>query len=410
MTLGPETFVPTPVVSDSGHARSFEETERWLAPLLRRVPITRVVNATPLDWVGLPVWSAVTPLARDLTVHAGKGRHDLAARLSAVMEAIERASAEAAPPGSTVEATFEALAQSEAALDPRIFDLPFETKYRPDRPISWVKAYDLLQRSQAWVALDLVLSPPTGAVCETVETNGLASGNTITEAVVHALYELVERDAASISSFCDLYADPTDAGPPPVRMIDTATLPPDSRAFAERLERGGLALRVRDLTTDTRVAVFHALVVDREFPGQSGTTITFDGYGADLDPARAVLRSITEAIQAHTMVALGSRDDYEGEGPSERSHRLVRQLEALHPTRTVPFPQAEQLPGRDLLDDLHRLLERLTAVGLRRCLVVDLTRPDLEVPVVRVLVPGLSAPYGISARRPSTRLLRYLVR
>src|SRR5258708_6456318 len=93
-SIGQFSFVSTPVVTQSGHARALETTYACVKPLLRRVPITRICNVTPLDFLGLPVWSAVTPLAKDLTVHAGKGGSPLAAQLSAIMEAIERVCAE----------------------------------------------------------------------------------------------------------------------------------------------------------------------------------------------------------------------------------------------------------------------------------------------------------------------------
>ena len=109
MNLTAQSFVAAKKVSASGHCRSFDETWAWVKPKLKRVPVSRVLDVTPLDYVGLPVWSAVTPLARDLTVHAGKGPTAEAARLSAVMEGIERVSAEAVPPGFETRGSFTAL-------------------------------------------------------------------------------------------------------------------------------------------------------------------------------------------------------------------------------------------------------------------------------------------------------------
>src|SRR5436309_11175257 len=112
--------VRTPLRSPAGHAWSYAETERRLEPLLDRVPITRVYGATALDRLGLPVWGAVTPLAQDLTVHAGKGRSAQAARISAVMEAIERVSAEEVDPARINRASFRVLQREDpdGVLDP----------------------------------------------------------------------------------------------------------------------------------------------------------------------------------------------------------------------------------------------------------------------------------------------------
>src|ERR1700739_205690 len=78
-----------------------EETERGVIPLLARLPVTRIADLTPLDEIRLPVFTAVTPLAKDLTTHMGKGTDATSARVSALMEAVERISAETAPTAMT---------------------------------------------------------------------------------------------------------------------------------------------------------------------------------------------------------------------------------------------------------------------------------------------------------------------
>lgn len=408
--VGRSSFVPTPVVTESGHARALEDTYAWVRPLLRRVPITRVINVTPLDFLGLPVWSAVTPLAKDLTVHAGKGRNSLASQLSAIMEAIERVCGETMPASCMRVASYHALLAENGppVLDPEALGLPFDTSYAPDRAIRWTLGYDVTHDEHVWVPVDFVISPPEEGVCTGVETNGLASGNTITEAVVHALYELIERDAQSSEQFCELYAESSDVRAPAVRMVDTAQLPEDSRAWVERLVANELFVVVQDLTSEIGVPVFGANLIDPAFAGNAGQTAIFAGYGCDLAPRRAVFRAITEAVQSHSIVSLGARDTFEGTRPlPDRNARLRRRLDVTQPRKLVPFPR-EELGSGDLLRDLQVIVQRLAAAGLERCVVVDLTRADLDVPVVRVLVPGLEGPYGSSTRRPGPRLLRRL--
>ncbi len=174
------------------------------------------------------MWGAVTPLAADLKVHAGKGATPAAARISAVMEAIERVCAEDVAPERVRRAAFTDLPD---ALDPAAFDLPFETVYRPDRPIDWIQGTDL-GSGQVWVALDLVLSPPREGVCLGVETNGLAAGNTLTEAVLHGLLELIERDAYAQRRFAAHYADPQALTA--ARIVDPQTLPDAPGGTARR--------------------------------------------------------------------------------------------------------------------------------------------------------------------------------
>jgi len=410
MPLTDRHFPPTPVVTASGHAARYDDTWARVRPLLRRVPVTRVVDLTPIDPLGLPVWSAVTPLARDLTVHAGKGATAAAARLSAVMEAIERVTAEDVDPARVVRASYESLRAraGDAAVDPASLDLPFDTTYRHDLPIDWLDAWDLARAEPAWVPLDAVLSPAREGVCRGVETNGLASGNTLTEAAVHALYELIERDAVADDAFCEAFGEPGDPRGAAPRMVDVDTLPAAARPWLARLRDAGMEVHVKDLTHDTGVPVYAAYLVDPAFPGASRDA-AFEGMGCDLLPSRAAVRAVTEVVQAHAVRMLGARDDYEGfEAPPERAALLLRRIGERYAARRAPFPDDPPTPG-DLRADLDAIVARLRAAGLARCLVADLTRADLGVPVVRALVPGLAGPFGDTARRPTPRLLRRLV-
>lgn len=410
-SIGRSSFIPTPVVTESGHARSLEETYAWVKPLLRRVPITRLINVTPLDFVGLPVWSAVTPLARDLTVHAGKGRTSVAAQLSSIMEAVERVCAESLPDDRLRKSSHDALESEQGlpVLNPETLGLPFDTTFARDRVIRWTIGYDVAQDGYIWVPLDAAISPAEDGVFKGVETNGLAAGNTMTEAVVHALYEVIERDAISIEQFCELHGEPADLRIRPARMLDVGLLPEDSRAWIDVLTGHGLRVVVQDLTADVDIPVFGAFAIDPNFAGNDGQTAVFAGHGCDLNPRRAIFRAISEATQAHSIVSLGARETFEGSRPlRDRAWRLRRRLDVLQARTHLPFRDEDHSSG-DLCSDLKIIVQRLAAVGLERCILVDLSREDLGIPVVRVIVPGLEHPYGSSTRRPGPRLLRRLI-
>jgi YcaO-like protein with predicted kinase domain len=408
-----DVLVATPIVTQSGHVRHMEATYRWVLPKLRRVPITRVYDATPLDQLGVPVWAAVTPLAADLTVHAGKGLSAEASRPSAIMEGFERVCGEAVASGRPIRASYEDLLRIDGGprpLDPESFDLPFETIYHPGKPISWIVGYDLIQRRAVLVAYDLVISPAVEGVCRGVETNGLASGNTYLEAIVHALYELIERDSAAQEEFRSLFSEPADPHAAPITIVDPETLPDQPRGIAEQVLERGMRLCLQKLHNTANVPVYGAVLIDTMFPGNESYPMTFGGYGCDLDPTRAVLRAITEAVQSHTVVAVSARDTFEGTRPlPDRATRLRRNLQVLHATNFVEFDADSLAVSDDLLANLNTLLGRVSAAGFEHCVVVDLARDDIEVPVARVLVPGLAGPYGFSSRRPNVRLLLNLI-
>jgi YcaO-like protein with predicted kinase domain len=399
--------VAAPIRSPGGHAWSYEDSERRLAPLLERVPITRVYDATALDRLGLPVWGAVTPLARDLTVHAGKGMTAQAARISAVMEAIERVCAEDVDPGRTRWATYELLLaeDGEAVLDPGACELAFATRYAPGLMCTWVRGRDLLHDRAIWVALDLALSPGREGVCRGPETNGLAAGNTVLEAILHGVYEVIERDAAAQRSFRRRYGEGDSAWA--LRVLDRDGLPAGVREWVERLEACGIAVTLEDLTHDVGIPVFRAFLSDPTFPGREGRATGFEGFGCDLEATQALQRAVCEAVQSHTAVLLGARESFEGgEAPAPSAARLFEWL--LAPCERIEFDAGPAAP-----DDLHARLEivlgALRSAGFPHCVAVELTRADLGIPVVRVLVPGAAGLYGHTTRRPAPRLLRHLV-
>ncbi len=401
-------FPPTPKATASAtRAVPPVETERRVAALAPLVPVTRVVDLTPLDPLGLPVWSVVTPLARDLTTHLGKGADPASARVSALMEAIERTSAESVAGARLVRGNIADLRAGGGPepIDPAGFDLPDDTVWRPDAVVDWIEGHDLVSGAPVRVPLDLATNPPREGVLRDVDTNGLASGNVLLEAVVHALCEVVERDILSQIEFRTVHGD----GPPPADAVDPATLPEDAGRWAARIAAAGHDLVVQDLTGDLGVPTFRAHLVDHDFPTRAGPlAASFPGYGTHPDASVAVLRSITEAVQSRLAVIQGARDSYNEVGRDEPWPVRALRLRPLEPGRRRSFAELPTYPTRDLREDLHFLLDRLRAAGLRSAIAVDLTRADLGVPVVRVRVPGLSS-FVVNRRRVGWRCLRHLL-
>jgi ribosomal protein S12 methylthiotransferase accessory factor len=377
------------------------------------VPITRVVDVTPLDFLQLPIWAAVTPLAKDLTTHAGKGLTPRAARLSAVMEAIERVCGEALPSSARVRlASFDVLraAREGAVVDPEDCELPLRCGYDRSRPYSWTAGFDLLHQEAVWAPVDLVVSPGAEVLRPGPYTNGLASGNTYTEATLHALYEVLERDAIAEHEFQDEFGEAGDIDAPAARMIDPATLPTEARAWTDRLVGAGMRVHVAELKNEFSLPVFAVAIVDPAYPTPEGHVESrFDGSGADLEPRRALLRAITEAVQSRTIAVQGARDTFEGgQEIEQRPWTLRRLLDVTHPHELHTFDGDASASSGDLLADLKDLCGRIAGAGFERCIVFDLARADLEVPAVRVLVPGMSGPLGCG-NRPTWRQLRRLL-
>lgn len=404
------TFQPTPKIGPSLRTVRPEQTEARVRRVQARLPLTRLSDLTPLDPIRLPVYSVVTPLARDLTVHMGKGADAASARASALMEAVERVSAETAPPGSTLRASFAGLAHDRRrpAVDPAALDLPADTAYAPDRAFTWIEGFDLMAGAPVLLPADLALNPPAEGILRNVDSNGLASGNTLLEAVVHGLCEVIERDVVGQWEFVSLFAAAADPRPPALE-IDLATLPETARPWAERLLAHGLDLAVHDVTGELGVPTFRAMVSDYAYPSPSGpVALHFPGYGTAPHAGLAVLRAVTEAVQSRLGAILGARDAFNVDRFGARAATRMERLRLMQPGRRAAFGGAPSFESPDLLADLEWLLGRLAAAGVGQVIVTDLTRPDLGIPVVRVRVPGLTSFYG-NRRRIGWRCLRHLL-
>lgn len=404
-------FSPAPKIGVlSARVAPPEYTEQRARALMPRIPVTRLTDLTPLDELGLPVFSAVTPLARDLTTHLGKGEDALRARVSALMEAIERVSAESVAPERTLQASFADLASERTSTpDPRDFTLPPNTTFDPARTFTWMEAYDLIADRPGLLPVDLAVSPPSEGMLRQVDTNGLASGNTHLEAVVHALCEVIERDAISQHEFRTLYGDFGDPRPA-CRPIAVDSIAGPAASWIERIRAYGLHIVVHDITGDIRVPTFRACIVDLRFSTSYGTTTArFPGYGTHPYAPLAVLRAITEAIQSRLATIQGARDAYNILPSIARSPTLVERAHEISDRGAFAFCSTPSHLHSDLREDLNFLLQRLREAGFDRVFVTDLTRADLGgVPVVRVRVPGLAV-FAVNRHRIGPRVLRYLV-
>jgi ribosomal protein S12 methylthiotransferase accessory factor len=403
-------FRPSPKISAlSSRVVPPASTERLVREVIRRIPITRIADLTPLDPLRFPVFAAVTPLARDLTVHLGKGWDIASARVSALMEAIERVSAEKAP-CQTWRASFTELQKQPGRrpVHPEVFQLPSDTTFTRDREFSWMEGHDLLSDCTVVLPTDMVLNPPGEGILGAVDTNGLASGNTHLEAVVHALCEVIERDVLRQVVFTTWFGDPQDPHPA-IASIDLTTLSEAARCCVEQVQAQGLEIVVQHISGDIGVATFRTLLIEHGYPMPSGSrSRRFPGYGTHPHAETALLRSMAEAIQSRLSVIQGARDSYNTTPSLHRAATRHAQLRELIPVCYTPFCAIPSFSTSDLLEEFTFLLARIQAAGFQHVIVVDLTRPELGLPVVRVRVPGLSS-FLVNRRRVDWRCLRYLL-
>jgi ribosomal protein S12 methylthiotransferase accessory factor len=376
-----------------------------LAP---EVGISRVTDITRLDRLGIPVFTSVRPGAGigSLCVNAGKGLTADEARVGAYMEAIEFAFGE--PRASQLE-PFDVPVREVLGpeSDLSIVDLcPLALVSIPlDERIQCVRARDL-EGNAFLVPSELAYFPfplPSAYTLFRASTNGLASGATLTEATVHGLFEVIERDIASF-----------DWVTPQSQLVDEKTLPGVHRALIERAREQGLDLSVRWLPSEFDIPCFQAILLER---GRLDPMFMTDGFGCHLDPAVALTRAITEAVQGRLSFIHGGRDDIQDRHDEFVGWRVAKKrayaasLTRRARRRTKPF-DFRSMPdravgARNLEELLVRTCSQLERAGLHRVLRVELTPRGSALAVVRIIVPGLEY-FTPRSPRVGPRLARWL--
>lgn len=368
--------------------------EQTLAALDRHVsPITGIigtVDQVPLAGGGIlwtthlngPLGSAYHTQGlegRRLSA-GGKGLGPAQSRVSCLAEAIERYSICAQ--GDESRMTASCLELGETAVDPHQLLQFSKAQYRGRRkwnerfgdevwvpepcdkrtPVDWVAAWSLTRHTPRWVPAALCyldhVSDHDGQFFRS-DSNGCAAGNTIEEAILQGFLELVERDAIAIWWYNRVRRP----------ACDLATFEDHELLAAARTLSSLSSLTVLDITTDLGIPVFAALSVSAD--GES----IHAGFGAHPDARLALRRAVSELEQTRLRPAASVS--------AHSQAQLVPLPDGLKSARDYPRPEST-----DLRDDVVSVMDAAHRVGLE-VLVVDITRPEIGFPVVRVIVPGL---------------------
>jgi YcaO-like protein with predicted kinase domain len=358
--------------------------------------ITRIANVTGLDCIGIPVAMVCRPNARSLSVSQGKGIDHDAARASGVMEAVELYHAERIASPLRL-ATWNEVRHSLNVVQVEQLPRLSTSKWHADSSLLWIEGKDLIRDKRSWVPYELVhtnytLPAPTGSGCFVMSSNGLASGNHVLEAINHGLCEVIERDAVTL-----FYCKSVAAQEATRVDLDTVT-DGACRGLLELYERAGVAVGVWDVTSDVGIAAFLCVIVDR-VPSPFRRIGPIHGMGCHLVREVALLRALTEAAQGRLTLIAGSRDDT-GRAVYAEAHgedAVQGGRERVLGAGSRPFDETPTRLNDTLEADLATILEGLCGAGIEEAVVVDLSKPEFGISVVRVVVPGLEAYHQIRA-------------
>ncbi|MEA5037655.1 MAG: YcaO-related McrA-glycine thioamidation protein [Methanocorpusculum sp.] len=368
-----------------------DETLRRIEQLVPESGITRVADITDLDRIGIPVYSCIRPTAADgaISVYNGKGGTPAEARVAGIMEGIERYSAEAIP-RDIANLSYSNIRKIETAVDPKDLILPHSSD--PNLEIPWVDGWDITNNESVKLPLCAVIHPNPFSYPTLFRTssNGIASGNTLEEAIFYALTEVIERDAWSLVETTRI------TGP---KLTD---LPQKAAEMLAKFTAAGVDVTLRDITSDIGIPTIAAVSDDIELKDPRLLTI---GMGTHTNSEIAMIRALSEVAQSRATQIHGAREDATlAQFREMMGYDRVKRMNAYW-FKGDEYRSASEIPDNssgDFKTDIELIVKNLAAVGLDRVIVCDLTDPALRIPVVRVVVPGLEC-YTIDNERRGQR-------
>ncbi len=374
---------PKVYILETHRSKTPESTLKFVEDMKDALGMLDLHDATDVERLQIPVFlcNRIRP-DRSETSHTGKGVSAIQARVSLTMESIERYSSEYRDEyaGTLVKGAYNRLRDQYNVLDPLSLILSSRSDYDHDREIFWVWGTDLVASEDILVPACAVYHPfhlEDTFLMET-HTNGIAAGNTLEEAIIHGTAEVIERDAWSIAQYNRTFADALSVEDTPGNafIID----------IINRYEHAEIEIVAKDITSDIGVPVVAAFSRDLRHEGM----IPVDGFGAHLDPRVAAVRALLEiaTTRALFLAKYGLERMQDSLPHYYREDDEDPRFYAFHQKGLGEIPS--DFTG-DIAADIRLMIAKLCRQGLDKVVAVDLTRPDIGIPTVRMIVPGMEA-------------------
>jgi ribosomal protein S12 methylthiotransferase accessory factor len=254
-------------------------------------------------------------------------------------------------------------------------------RFDVSQAIDWTPVWSLTEQKHKYVPTAFCYYayplPEEQRFCK-ADSNGNAAGNTLEEAILQGFLELVERDSIAMWWYNRIRRPAVD--------LSTFDEPyfVDLQQFYQQQNR---ELWVLDVTADLGIPAFAGF--SRRTVGTSERISI--GFGAHLDPTIAILRALTEVSQVGLELDKIPDDKLDGESKDWMLNVTVENHPWLAPDPSVPMKTASDYPKRwsdDIHTDVMNCVKTAQTAGLE-VMVLDQTRPDIGLNVVKVIIPGM---------------------
>jgi putative methanogenesis marker protein 1 len=389
---------PKAYIRETHRSKSPEETHTFVEGMKEILGMKKFREATDLDRIGIPVFTChrIRP-DNSSTDHTGKGLSRTQAQVSLTMESAERYSSEFTNEymHDLVKGSYNALKKKHAVLNPEELILPQFSRYNHDTDIHWTWGYDLVTNASILIPACSVYHPfhLDDAPLLSTHTNGIAAGNAMEEAVSHALAEVIERDAWSINQFTEEAYD--------ALFIEDHKEHEFIIDIVKKFVTAEIEIVAKDITSDIGVPVIAAFSKDLIYK----KIIPIDGFGAHLDPKVAMTRALLELATTRGLFIQKNgiesfRQNYLDDAAAENDQNDHR----FYAYQQKGLAELTSEYSDDILQDIHIMMNKLMDRGFDKIIAVNLTRQDIGIPTVRMIVPGMEV-YCFDNMRIGKRLL-----
>jgi len=363
---------------DQDKAKTPAETLHWVKDHLAKLNLKILTETRRIDTGRLDIPIYISLCGEDATrltgtkKQMGKGASPIQSEASALMELIERFSFfsfvhhHPFPLHNFGEVQSEAV--SPATLRLALHDvhssLDLCRAFLQDFPMRWAVARNLTRGEDQWVPIDWFYLIN--------EYNGPAAGNTLEEAILQSLCEVVERHVGSIISHENH----------PTPSIDISSLKdPAALELVAKFQRQGIELYLRDFSLNTGIPTVGALAFDpKTFPEKSEIVFT---AGTTSNPEKSLCRALTEVAQL-----AGDFESHTSYRPTLPKYATLEEAKYLmNDYQTVSIQDLPNLDDDNLSVEIERCLKALERIGLE-VLVINVTHPELGIPTVYTIIPG----------------------
>ena len=349
----------------------------------------------------------ITVLRKNLRGNSGgKGRSDIQAKVSGICEAVERFSGVWTQDRPTLRSRADQLGQRYLLPNELTMFAPEQYEHRretnrdpanllhrvpepfdPELSIDWTAAWSMARGEVVQVPSAYVwFGHPdcTDHFFTYSDGNGNAAGNTLEEAVLQGFFELVERDAVGLWWY-------NRTAKPAVDL--TSFQDPYIDALVQYYRSMDRSLWLLDLTTDLGIPTFASISRRENHPVED----IILAFGSHVDPKLAALRALTETNQflpaVHARDANGDTVYLEDDAATltwwQTAKLADHQYLSPDLSRAAVRHDSYQIPQLPTVADYVRLCVQRAQDAGHEVLVVDQSRPDIELRVAKVMAPGL---------------------